>query len=73
VEGRPDDVDVGQMTATEIGVVVDEDVAIVHVAAKAGYDGTNGIRHGTQVDRKIMPLGHHGTFGIEHSAGEVTG
>src|SRR5215467_636334 len=61
------------MTTTAIGVVVDEDVAVVRVAAKDRYDCTNGVWHGAQMDRKIIPLGHHGTLGIEHSAGEIAG
>ena len=31
VEGGPDDVHVGQVAAAEIGIVVEEDVALVHV------------------------------------------
>src|SRR5262249_55670859 len=43
------------------------------VAAKAGDDGANGIRHGAEMDRKILPLGHHGALGIEHATGEIAG
>jgi len=71
VEGGPDDVHVGQVAAAEIGVVVQEDVALVHVRCEHGDDGANRIGHRPQVDGQIRPLRHHGAVSVEHTAGII--
>ena len=71
VEGGPDDVHVGEVAAAEIGIVVEEDVAVVHVRREHRDDGANRIGHRPQVDRQIRSLRHHRAISIEHAAGII--
>ena len=73
VEGRAHHVDIGEVAAAEVGVVVDEHVAVVHVGAEGGDHGAHRIGHGAQMDRQIGPLRHHRSLGVEHAAGVVAG
>ena len=58
-ESRPHHVHVGQMAAAEIGIVVDEHVAVVHVGRKRRDHGAHRIGHRAEVDRQVGPLRHH--------------
>ena len=73
VEGRPHHIHVGQVAAAEIGIVVNENVAVVHVPGKGGDDSTNRVRHRAEMDRQIGPLRHHLAAGVEDAAGIVAG
>ena len=59
VERRPHHVHVRQVAAAEIRIVVDENVALVHVGGERGDDGAHRIGHRAEVDRQIGPLRHH--------------
>ena len=72
VEGGGDDVDVGQVRAAVIRVVVDEHVAGRGVR-KGVHDGADGVGHRAEVDRQVGALRDHVARGVEDAAGVVAG
>ena len=58
VEGGRHDVDVGQMRAALVRIVVDEHVARRDVG-KRPHHGAHRVRHRAEMDRQIRPLRHH--------------
>ncbi len=73
VEGRPHHVHVGQVAAAEIRIVVEKNVAVVHVGCERGDDGAHRIGHRAEVDGQVGPLRHHLAADIEDAAGIVAG
>ena len=73
VEGRPHHIHVGQMAAAEVGIVMDEDIAFVHVIRERTDHGANRVRHRAEMDGQVGPLRHHLAAEIEHPAGVIAG
>ena len=71
IECGPHHIHVRQVAAPEIGVVVDENVAVVHVGSEHGDDGAHRIGHRAEVNRQIGALRHHLAACVEDAAGII--
>ena len=72
LEDWPDDGDVGQVAAAEVGVVQDEQVALGHGIAKVIPHRRSGHRQGADVHWDALSLGHQLAIGVQKRGGEVT-
>ena len=66
-EGGRHDVDVREVRAPEVRVVVDEDVARLDVVPRADHR-PHRVRHRAEVDRQVRPLRDHAALGVEDPA-----
>ena len=71
IEGGTDDIDVRQMRAAEIGVIVNEHIAIMDIVAKGLDHRAHCVRHRAEMDWQIRALRHHVAFRVEDAAGIV--
>ena len=72
VEGRRDHVDVGQMAAAEVGVVVDEHIARLERGRRLDHR-LDRQRHRAEMDRQVRSLRHHLAAHVEEPARVVAG
>ena len=71
VEDGRDHGEVGQMGATCLRMVCQDDVTLAQVVAEGVHLVADGALHGPQVDRDVRGVGHEAAVGPEQGAGEV--
>ena len=71
VKYGPDDGDVGQVAAAEIGVVQDEQVAFGHGIPEIVPHRRSGHRQGADMHRDALSLGHQLAIGVQDAGGKI--
>ncbi len=63
----------GRVAGAEVGIVVQDHVAVVHVVAKHAQRTSDGLAHGCHEERCRVGLGEHVALDVEDARTEVLG